>query len=68
MQKAYDEAIDRLSSDKDFIISQMDMFGYNEHEVNFMELVNDGLSTDLTGDLCSKVMSEIAVKKEWLAT
>lgn len=29
MEKAYDDAIDRLSKDKEFITSQFDMFGYN---------------------------------------
>ena len=30
MEKVYDEAIERLSEDKENIRAQMEMFGYNE--------------------------------------
>lgn len=29
MEKSYDEAIDPISKDKELLVSQMNMFGYN---------------------------------------
>ena len=63
MENAYDEAIDRLSKDKEYITSQMEYFGYNEHEVEFIQLLKDGLASEITGTLNSKIISNIGVSK-----
>ena len=67
MEKIYDEAIDKLSKDKDYMVSQTEMMGYNEQEVEFITLLNDGLAGDLTGALNAKILSHTNENVKWEA-
>ena len=42
MEKVYDQAIERLSQDKEQLEQQMQLFGLNEHEAKFMRMIEDG--------------------------
>ena len=68
MENVYDEAIERLSEDKERIRYQAEMFGFSEYEAKFMVMINDGIAADITGKLTSTIVSNIAIQHEWLAT
>lgn len=68
METAYDEAIERLSEDKEQIRYQAEMFGFSEHEAKFMVMINDGIANEITGKLTAQIVSDIGIQHEWLAT
>ena len=69
MEKLYDDAIERLSKDKDYIASQMDLLGFNQFEVEFINMVKDGIaSQEMNGKLAYNIIMNMNTKSEWLAT
>ena len=46
----------------------MDWLGFSEDETEFVTLVNDGMSNDLTGKLMARVISNLNKNYEWMAS
>jgi uncharacterized protein YaiL (DUF2058 family) len=68
MEKVYDEAIERLSQDKEQLEQQMQLFGLNEHEAKFMRMIEDGCLSEVKGNLTSKVVQGVSLENEFTAT
>ncbi len=59
MEKVYDEAIDRLSRDKEYLTRLAKDFGYFQEEIEFLSLINDGNHGMINGKVTSKMMETL---------
>ena len=65
MERIYDEAIERLSKDKEWIQDQMQYFGLSEDEAYFIRLINDNCLAEITGEIVSKLMPNIDIQNRF---
>jgi hypothetical protein len=49
------------------MVAQTELLGYNEQEVEFMTLLNDGLADSITGQLNSRILTHRNKVKKWEA-
>ena len=59
MEKIYDDAIERLSQDRESLKDQLEMYGYFNPEIDFLRMLDNGELKDIRGEMIFNILGHL---------